>query len=540
MTDQLSTDDRRRVKSCKRCHGRKQRCHGFPICTNCARVKALCERTNEILNRTPSSQSPTCKAHTSSGVTTCRCFSRIVQGARGAKDLGGAIRARAIGSRAVGAGPDQGNGALGGTEHSRVASWVDLAGGASDAHRSMRASAQDSPGPRSNPDPSRYATDESFAATPGLLNTPVNSLPVLVGIDFAAHTSALRRALSSVGDDDQMLSSMDEFHEHPKQRGRAPPTDETGLRVLRAFFDRFHPRPSTWDLIRLAMRKCIDLRLHRKSHYHGLAADDAERQCILFWSVYSLERGVSIALSRPFSVADRDIDPTPPSETGGLAYDIGFTAQPSSDDTGSDRNVLRKSSSKLGIKVMQMVRLHSRIKTEVYSLDEPQETLFLQVEPLFASLEHCKFSLPYFPEAEADFLNLQYFTAISLLPRPFLGTFRPGEPLIKRCLEACGQTFHLLKRPHHHSSYAHSFVSSQDVLEALINRTMEFAGTAHLEPENGSPTMRPSIRHDFLSAGVTFPMANRYDTWNWAGDPEALWVKDPKEGQIRVSTSPAC
>ncbi|KAL6364320.1 hypothetical protein LRP88_02239 [Fusarium phalaenopsidis] len=68
----------------------------------------------------------------------------------------------------------------------------------------------------------------------------------------------------------------------------------------------------------------------------------------------------------------------------------------------------------------------------------------------------------------------------------------------------------------------------RDVLEALINRTMEFAGTAHLEPENGSPTMRPSIQHDFLSAGVTFPMANRYDTWNWDGDPEALWVRDPE------------
>lgn len=63
-----------------------------------------------------------------------------------------------------------------------------------------------------------------------------------------------------------------------------------------------------WYMTGLAMRTCVDLGLHRKSHF--LNEDPFERQMRrrLFWTVYSLERSIAIALGRPYSISDRDID----------------------------------------------------------------------------------------------------------------------------------------------------------------------------------------------------------------------------------------
>ena len=37
---------KRHSKSCKRCSRRKQRCHGFPVCTNCQTAKHVCVQSD--------------------------------------------------------------------------------------------------------------------------------------------------------------------------------------------------------------------------------------------------------------------------------------------------------------------------------------------------------------------------------------------------------------------------------------------------------------------------------------------------------------
>lgn len=46
---ELSKSIKRQSKSCKRCLKRKQRCHGFPICSGCEEAKQRCEQSEYAL-----------------------------------------------------------------------------------------------------------------------------------------------------------------------------------------------------------------------------------------------------------------------------------------------------------------------------------------------------------------------------------------------------------------------------------------------------------------------------------------------------------
>jgi len=52
----------------------------------------------------------------------------------------------------------------------------------------------------------------------------------------------------------------------------------------------------------------IGMGLHNVSTYHGLSQDVVERRKRIFWSIYMMDRVVSIALGRPFAIHDDDID----------------------------------------------------------------------------------------------------------------------------------------------------------------------------------------------------------------------------------------
>jgi hypothetical protein len=68
-----------------------------------------------------------------------------------------------------------------------------------------------------------------------------------------------------------------------------------------------------WYLVGMAMRSCIALGLHWEAYYYGIGdlfQQELERR--LFWTVYCLERHMSISFGRPFSMTDRTIDASLP------------------------------------------------------------------------------------------------------------------------------------------------------------------------------------------------------------------------------------
>ncbi|OKL62007.1 hypothetical protein UA08_02703 [Talaromyces atroroseus] len=81
------------------------------------------------------------------------------------------------------------------------------------------------------------------------------------------------------------------------------------LQVSYSFFNKIGP--NTWILIGMAARIATGMGLHSADQYKSLAVDIIEHQKRLFFSLYMMDRVVSLALGRPFAIQDDDITVEP-------------------------------------------------------------------------------------------------------------------------------------------------------------------------------------------------------------------------------------
>lgn len=67
---------------------------------------------------------------------------------------------------------------------------------------------------------------------------------------------------------------------------------------------------TSWRIIGLTARLCIELGLHRRETYEAMH-DESERSetILLFWAIYVLDRRWSFGTGMPFAIQDADIDP---------------------------------------------------------------------------------------------------------------------------------------------------------------------------------------------------------------------------------------
>ncbi|OAQ77992.1 fungal specific transcription factor domain-containing protein [Purpureocillium lilacinum] len=87
------------------------------------------------------------------------------------------------------------------------------------------------------------------------------------------------------------------------------------LQVSYSFFNQLGPSkasPHTWFLVGTAARLALGLGLHTPSAYDGSSFDVQQRRKRIFFSIYMMDRVVSIALGRPFAIHDDDIEVTVP------------------------------------------------------------------------------------------------------------------------------------------------------------------------------------------------------------------------------------
>ncbi|OPB46368.1 Zn2Cys6 transcription factor [Trichoderma guizhouense] len=130
---------------------------------------------------------------------------------------------------------------------------------------------------------------------------------------------------------------------------------EGGLRALQAMLllcqfrlsnSTNHASDSLWHIVGIAVRMCFELGLHREATYRtaGSRRDTADvsflspkyeenevrRRC--FWSVYALDRVISVTLGRPLAICVEDIDVELPTD------DFEETASVSTLSPGSDRD----------------------------------------------------------------------------------------------------------------------------------------------------------------------------------------------------------
>ncbi|KAJ5513859.1 Transcription factor [Penicillium fimorum] len=210
----------------------------------------------------------------------------------------------------------------------------------------------------------------------------------------------------------------------------------------------FHLRSSIsqelWYLIGFAMRTCIHLGMYLSRREADLPRAVIQKRRKLFWTVYSLERNISIALGYPVSLPDRLIDVEMPT-------------------------LMREDDHKLrqAIHLFRLRRIESRIHHSLYRIDRSLQELLPKVRGYYQELQEWKESLLASVcldnNNHPDYLLLHYHRAIRLLMQPFLSILPSSDPYFKACLESAGQICQLHKKLHQNAAYGHSFIAVQTV-----------------------------------------------------------------------------
>ncbi|CAK7210407.1 hypothetical protein SBRCBS47491_000774 [Sporothrix bragantina] len=207
-----------------------------------------------------------------------------------------------------------------------------------------------------------------------------------------------------------------------------------------------------WYMIGLAMRTCIDLGMHRRSHEQGLSSEGVQARRRLFWTVYALERVIAMSLGRPLSLPDRHID----------------VHLPDVDGHGHDNENLQEA-----VLLFQLRRIEARIHHSIYRADKPLVALRPKLDTLYKLLEDWHSTLgdklggqdsP--GRARGEYLLLHYHRAVRMLIQPFLVLLPVTDPYFERCLAAAGRICQAHKRLHQSRHYGHSFIAVQTIFVA--------------------------------------------------------------------------
>ncbi|KGO64938.1 Transcription factor, fungi [Penicillium italicum] len=256
-----------------------------------------------------------------------------------------------------------------------------------------------------------------------------------------------------------------------------------------------------WYMIGLAMRTAIDLGLHRKANEINMDPFTTQMRRRLFWTVYYLERVVSMSLGRPFSISDRHIDLDLPLEVDDDIEDPTLLTAP------LDPN--KTTTLTFAIYLFKLRRIDSRIQHKIYRADRPLSSLRPKMDLLYLELEQWKESAVLrFNGPDLDYPMLHFNRAVRLLIQPFLPLLPITDPYYQICILAAGNICQSHKRLHQTLEYGHSFLAVQTVFMAGI--TLLYALWTHTD-QVWSVRMSNDIR---ACSTVLFVMGER-----------AAWVK---------------
>jgi hypothetical protein len=222
-----------------------------------------------------------------------------------------------------------------------------------------------------------------------------------------------------------------------------------------------------WYVVGLAMRTCIDLSLHRRLHETGQSYESIQQRRRLFWTVYSLERAISIAMGRPSSISDAHIDVPFPNEVDRSVSSLISVETPTQGSlTGQNLADISQA-----VCLFRLRYVESRIHHSIYRPSRSLQSLLPKMQKLYSELEvlHSQIELKLsLTTLDHDYIMLHYNRALRLLLQPFLSLFTPVDPFYVRCLHAAGEICQIHKRLNSQGSYGHSFVALQTVFVAGI------------------------------------------------------------------------
>ncbi|ETN38617.1 uncharacterized protein HMPREF1541_06654 [Cyphellophora europaea CBS 101466] len=209
--------------------------------------------------------------------------------------------------------------------------------------------------------------------------------------------------------------------------------------------------PGPWSMIALAVKLCTSLGLHRKTRLSKLSLrTELDRR--LFWSCYRLDRDINLAMGRPLSICDHDIDCPLPLDVNEDSVDLEDFRKAHA----QDKHLPASPSTSLTyfVHMTRLTRIVSKIQHTIYRVDQPVEDFDIIRGFLTELAAWDEATLPVFtPEhslltdgarVAASHLQpreryqIEYHTAMRFLLFPCLGSEDVVDAqLLKKGTEAC-------------------------------------------------------------------------------------------------------
>lgn len=200
-----------------------------------------------------------------------------------------------------------------------------------------------------------------------------------------------------------------------------------------------------YTIIKDTMKTCAQLNLHRQKAYKNVSATIRERHMRCFWCAYLLERSISIATARPFSLREVKVDKELPL----------FERDPCKPSHPRQGISFINQSIKIRRLEAQFIEdLNILSSSSIVTRDQlPRVQLYF--EKLQDWRQECQ---GIQPGKENETLSVYYYRAVRNLIQPFLELLDPDDKLFKECQAAAGQICQAIKAFHQKT------VSGQSIL----------------------------------------------------------------------------
>lgn len=220
-----------------------------------------------------------------------------------------------------------------------------------------------------------------------------------------------------------------------------------------------------YDIINDVMNICKN-----KLHLHKWHSEDpfANKKLRLFWCVYLLERMICVAVGKPYTIHENEIDVP-------LFDENSFFTHSKLNSTAPRRSGVHFINQSLKLRrieshfVEKLKILPATERKSNHTREELEKQLPL-VKKVFHELElwRAGCSSAELRNFENETLKLYYYRSVRLLIQPFLEVLRPEDRLFRECQASAGQICQLYKTFHQKTVTGHSTPAVHTVFVAGV------------------------------------------------------------------------
>ncbi|KAJ5193103.1 hypothetical protein N7449_009245 [Penicillium cf. viridicatum] len=259
------------------------------------------------------------------------------------------------------------------------------------------------------------------------------------------------------------------------------------LQVSYSFFNQLGP--NTWFLVGTAARLALGMGLHAASSYRKFPLNVQQRRKRIFFSIYMMDRVVSITLGRPFALHDDDIDVTPFENA-----DEEFIHA----DSISPQNPLQPSLMAVPLHILSLRKIAGNISRQVYGNVKNANLTLSEREAIIASLHQelldWRRSMPFplpdvnesVPHLNTTWYDFNYYTHLAMIYRP--SPLCPVSDLkrIKMLEMAASMSLRQAFSMHQQQRFAYNWLN----FLALFTATLSLIYAITAQPDNLSTVLR--------------------------------------------------